>query len=58
VAAQNREQITKVEPIVNLKAAKMLGVTFPLPLLGTGRQGNRMNTRLSVQESGNGPPLP
>jgi ABC-type uncharacterized transport system substrate-binding protein len=27
-------QITKVELIVNLKAAKTLGVTFPLPLLG------------------------
>jgi hypothetical protein len=28
------QQITKVELIVNLKAAKTLGVTFPLPLLG------------------------
>jgi putative ABC transport system substrate-binding protein len=28
------QQITKVELIVNLKAAKALGVTFPLPLLG------------------------
>ena len=28
------EQLTKVELIINLKAAKALGITFPLTLLG------------------------
>jgi putative ABC transport system substrate-binding protein len=28
------QQITKVELIVNLKTAKALGITLPLPLLG------------------------
>ena len=28
------EQITKVELIINMKTAKALGITFPLPLLG------------------------
>jgi putative ABC transport system substrate-binding protein len=28
------QQITKVELIINLKAAKSLGITVPLPLLG------------------------
>ena len=28
------EQITKVELIINLKTAKALGLTLPLPLLG------------------------
>jgi putative tryptophan/tyrosine transport system substrate-binding protein len=28
------QQSTKAELIINLKAAKALGVTFPLPLLG------------------------
>ena len=28
------QQATKVELIVNLKTAKALGITFPLPLLG------------------------
>ncbi len=27
------QQVTKVELIINLKTAKMLGITFPLPLL-------------------------
>ena len=26
-------RVTKVEPVINLKAAKELGVTFPLTLL-------------------------
>ena len=28
------QQATKVELIINLKTAKALGITFPLPLLG------------------------
>jgi putative ABC transport system substrate-binding protein len=28
------QQVTKVELIINLKTAKTLGITFPLPLLG------------------------
>ena len=28
------QQVTKIELVINLKAAKALGVTFPLPLLG------------------------
>ena len=28
------QQSTKVELIINLKTAKALGITFPLPLLG------------------------
>ena len=28
------EQSTKVEFVINLKTAKTLGLTFPLPLLG------------------------
>jgi len=28
------QQVTRVELVINLKAAKALGVTFPLPLLG------------------------
>jgi putative ABC transport system substrate-binding protein len=28
------QQLTKVELIINLKTAKALGITFPLPLLG------------------------
>jgi len=28
------EQVTKVELFINLKAAKALGITFPLSLLG------------------------
>jgi ABC-type uncharacterized transport system substrate-binding protein len=28
------QQVTKVELLLNLKAAKLLGLTFPLPLLG------------------------
>jgi putative ABC transport system substrate-binding protein len=28
------EQLTKVEFVINLKTAKMLGVVFPIPLLG------------------------
>ena len=27
-------RVTKVEVVINLKAAKVLGVTFPLTLLG------------------------
>jgi putative ABC transport system substrate-binding protein len=27
-------RVTKVELVINLKAAKLLGVTFPLTLLG------------------------
>jgi putative ABC transport system substrate-binding protein len=27
-------QVTKIELVLNLKTAKALGVTFPLPLLG------------------------
>jgi putative tryptophan/tyrosine transport system substrate-binding protein len=32
------QQVTKVELFINLKAAKTLGVTFPLPLLGRADQ--------------------
>ena len=28
------QQVTKVELFINLKTAKTLGITFPLPLLG------------------------
>jgi putative tryptophan/tyrosine transport system substrate-binding protein len=28
------QQVTKVELVLNLKTAKTLGLTFPLPLLG------------------------
>jgi putative ABC transport system substrate-binding protein len=28
------QQVTKIELVINLKTAKALGVTFPLPLLG------------------------
>jgi putative ABC transport system substrate-binding protein len=28
------QQATKVEPIINLKSARALGITFPLTLLG------------------------
>jgi len=28
------QQVTKVELAINLKTAKALGITFPLPLLG------------------------
>jgi putative ABC transport system substrate-binding protein len=28
------QQVTKIELVINLKTAKALGITFPLPLLG------------------------
>jgi len=28
------QQVVKIEMVVNLKTAKMLGITFPLPLIG------------------------
>jgi putative tryptophan/tyrosine transport system substrate-binding protein len=28
------QQVVKIEMVVNLKTAKTLGITFPLPLIG------------------------
>jgi len=36
---------TKVELFINLKTVKALGLTFPLPLLGPRRRGDRVAVR-------------
>jgi ABC-type uncharacterized transport system substrate-binding protein len=35
------QQATRIELVVNLKAAKLVGITFPLTLLGLGRRQYR-----------------
>jgi hypothetical protein len=37
------QQATKVEPAINMKTAKSLGLTFPLPVLGRADEGDLNN---------------
>jgi ABC transporter substrate binding protein len=52
------QQAAKVEMFLNLKAAKALGITVPLPLLGQRRRGDRISQPCAlfaaVHESGFG----
>jgi hypothetical protein len=43
------EQATRIELMVNLKAAKRVGITFKLTLLGRGRHCHRRETRFAVR---------